>query len=56
MARLEYYKDVENVDFDGEIWKDIYGYEGSYQVSNKGRVKSFLSNKILKQWFCGNKP
>ena len=23
-----------------EIWKDIYGYEGKYQVSNKGRVKS----------------
>lgn len=23
-----------------EIWKDIQGYEGLYQVSNKGRVKS----------------
>jgi hypothetical protein len=23
-----------------EIWKDIEGYEGLYQVSNKGRVKS----------------
>lgn len=23
-----------------EIWKDIQGYEGSYQVSNLGRVKS----------------
>ena len=23
-----------------EIWKDIKGYEGVYQVSNKGRVKS----------------
>ena len=23
-----------------EIWKDILGYEGKYQVSNKGRVKS----------------
>ena len=23
-----------------EIWKDIAGYEGKYQVSNKGRVKS----------------
>ena len=29
-----------------EIWKDIKGYEGLYQVSNLGRVKSlkFLSN------------
>ena len=24
----------------GEIWKDIEGYEGLYQVSNLGRVKS----------------
>lgn len=24
----------------GEIWKDIKGYEGIYQVSNLGRVKS----------------
>ena len=23
-----------------EIWKDIKGYEGLYQVSNKGNVKS----------------
>lgn len=23
-----------------EIWKDVVGYEGLYQVSNKGRVKS----------------
>ena len=25
---------------DGETWKDIAGYEGFYQVSNSGRVKS----------------
>lgn len=30
-----------------EIWKDIKDYEGLYQVSNLGRVKS--NNKILKQ-------
>ena len=24
-----------------EIWKDIKGYEGLYQVSNLGRIKSF---------------
>jgi hypothetical protein len=23
-----------------EIWKDVKGYEGLYQVSNEGRVKS----------------
>ena len=33
-----------------EIWKDIVDYEGLYQVSNLGRVKSFKWNKdkILK--------
>lgn len=33
-----------------EIWKDIEGYEGFYQVSNYGRVKSlkFGKEKILK--------
>ena len=30
-----------------EVWKDIPGYEGKYQVSNKGRVKS-LSRKDAK--------
>jgi hypothetical protein len=30
-----------------EIWKDIQGYEGLYQVSNLGRVKR-VSGKILK--------
>ena len=24
-----------------EIWKDVIGYEGLYQVSNLGRVKAF---------------
>lgn len=27
-----------------EIWKDIIGYEGWYQVSNRGRVKSLDRN------------
>ena len=28
-----------------EIWKDIQGYEGRYQISNYGRVKCFYRNK-----------
>jgi hypothetical protein len=41
-----------------EIWKDIEGFEGYYQISNIGRVKSlsrfscqkhFVEEKILKQ-------
>lgn len=23
-----------------EIWKDVVGYEGLYQVSDRGRIKS----------------
>lgn len=46
-----------------EIWKDIENYEGLYQVSNLGRIRSldhYASNgvtnilykgKIIKQWF-----
>lgn len=38
-----------------EIWKDIKDYEGLYQVSNLGKIRSYpnLSHKdffILKQW------
>jgi len=32
-----------------EIFKDIKGYEGLYQISNLGSVKSLLKNKILIQ-------
>ena len=31
-----------------EIWKDIKGYEGLYQASNLGHIKSIRNNKILK--------
>lgn len=31
-----------------EFWKDIKGYEGLYQVSNVGQVKSVKRNKLLK--------
>lgn len=31
-----------------EIWKNIKEYEGLYQISNFGNVKSIRSNKILK--------
>ena len=39
-----------------EIWKDVVGYEGKYQVSNYGRVKSLNyrgtgQERILKQTF-----
>lgn len=40
-----------------EIWKDVIDYEGLYQVSNLGRVKSiyYKNGKILKPLQCTNK-
>lgn len=41
-----------------EIWKDIEGFEGRYQISSLGRVKSFLvdteNGMILKPMVCTN--
>ena len=37
-----------------EIWKDIKGFEGLYQVSNMGRVKSLRRNIILKSRITRN--
>lgn len=33
--------------FANEEWRDIAGYEGQYQISNHGRVKS-----IARKWNC----
>lgn len=32
-----------------EIWKDVEGYEGLYQVSDLGRIKSLGNNKLRKE-------
>lgn len=37
-----------------ELWKDIEGYEGLYQVSDKGRVKSLMYNKEIILTPCFN--
>jgi hypothetical protein len=38
-----------------EIWKDIEGYEGKYQVSNLGRVKS-LQRKVWNRYTWHDLP
>lgn len=43
-----------------EIWKEIEGYEGKYEVSNLGNVRSLNYNgtgeiKLLKQYICHNR-
>jgi len=37
-----------------EIWKDIVGYEGLYQVSNLGKVKNIKNNTIKIPTLCKN--
>ena len=32
-----------------ELWKDIKGYEGLYQVSNTGKVRSLNFNRTKRQ-------
>ena len=32
-----------------EVWKDIKGYEGLYQVSNLGQVKRLSNNKYTRE-------
>jgi hypothetical protein len=40
----EHYKNYLLEDIPNEVWKDVINYDGYYQVSNMGRVKS------LKKW------
>jgi|SRR5690625_376505 len=41
---------MDKYNIDNEVWKDVKDYEGIYQVSNLGRIKSFIrcEGKILK--------
>lgn len=56
-AKIRYKNDVNKYnikkerieDLDGEVWKYIKGYEGLYQVSNLGKIKSLGNNKFKKE-------
>ena len=54
-AFIEFYP-LSLDDLPGEIWKDIEGYGGVYQVSTFGRVKSFWKKtpRILKPYLRGD--
>ena len=57
MVIMEIYKNLDLEDMENEIWKDVAGYEGLYEVSSYGRVKSLNYGgckgvvKIMKQTF-----
>lgn len=37
-----------------EFWKEIKGYKGFYEISNKGNVRNFKTKYILKQFTNNN--
>lgn len=45
----EIYKNLDLNDLPNEIWLPIEGYNGLYEVSNMGRVKSLGNDKIRKE-------
>lgn len=45
---MEIWENLSLEDMEGEVWKDIKGYEGFYQVSNMGRIKSLNYNRTKK--------
>jgi len=54
MEKIYYWKDTATECFEGEIWKDIKGFEGYYQISTFGRVKSLRNNIIMRQRLRNN--
>jgi len=51
---MNYYENVDDLFLEGEVFKNIEEYNGDYQVSNFGRIKSFkkwngTDVRILKQ-------
>lgn len=53
MTGREYNNQFSEEELKSEIWKDIPEYEGYYQVSNLGRVKSL--DRIVEAIFMGKK-
>lgn len=53
---MEIYKNLSLEDLEGEVWKDIPNYEGLYQVSNLGRVKSLPRKHQLRTIMVSQHP
>lgn len=49
MVIMTIYKLIHNEDLLSEEWLPVVGYEGLYEVSNMGRVKSLGNNKSRKE-------
>lgn len=51
---MEALKNLSLENLPEEEWRDVVGYEGLYQVSNLGRVKSIIKERIMAQHDNGN--
>lgn len=40
----------------GEIWKPVPGYEGAYEISNMGRLRSLTRTRIVNNCHGGTSP
>ena len=40
LSNEPHWRNTSLVDIEGEVWKDLIGWEGQYRISNKGRLKS----------------
>lgn len=45
---MEIYKNISYEDINGEIWKDLDGFDSMYQASNFGRIKN--EKRIIPQY------
>lgn len=50
---MEHSKNLSLEDIEGEIWKDVVGYESIYKVSNFSRVKSLERKITIKNIYYG---
>ena len=48
---LKIYENLSLEDMEGEVWKDIEGFEGLYQISNLGRVKRMYREIVVQGGF-----
>ena len=52
--KTKHYKNKDIDYIEGEIWKPIKDFENVYYVSNKGRIKNIISNKLMSNFIVGD--
>lgn len=52
--KVKRYKNNTIDEIENEVWKPIKGFEDIYYVSNKGRVKNIIVNKLMSVFKVGN--